>query len=97
MISRVWQFLTTTSQQRKKTAAALGGKVFAVKCDVGNSEDVAAAFKVVYEKMERVDILINNAGLTRDQPLSQDDGRTVENGNERGSRRSFLLQQAGCG
>jgi len=50
----------------KKTAAALGDKVFAVKCDVGDSENVAVAFQTVYEKMGRVDILVNNAGLTRD-------------------------------
>ncbi|SMC90082.1 3-oxoacyl-ACP reductase FabG [Papillibacter cinnamivorans] len=53
----------------EKTAAALGEKVFAVKCDVGDSANVAAAFKTVYEKMGRVDILVNNAGLTRDSML----------------------------
>lgn len=53
----------------KKTAEALGDKVFAVKCDVGNNADVAAAFKTVYEKMGRVDILVNNAGLTRDSMI----------------------------
>lgn len=53
----------------EKTAATLGPNVFAIKCDVSDKDEVAAAFKIVYEKMPRVDILVNNAGITRDASL----------------------------
>jgi NAD(P)-dependent dehydrogenase (short-subunit alcohol dehydrogenase family) len=53
----------------EKTAANLGPNVFAIKCDVSDKDEVAAAFKIVYEKMPRVDILVNNAGITRDASL----------------------------
>lgn len=53
----------------KATAAQLdpSGKVaFAINCDVSKEEAVQAAFAAIYEKFGRVDILINNAGITRD-------------------------------
>lgn len=53
----------------KATAAELdptGERAFAVKCDVSNEEQVAAAFEEIYAKFGRVDILVNNAGITRD-------------------------------
>jgi NAD(P)-dependent dehydrogenase (short-subunit alcohol dehydrogenase family) len=53
----------------EQTAANLGPNVFAIKCDVSDKDEVAAAFKIVYEKMGRVDILVNNAGITRDASL----------------------------
>ena len=53
----------------KATAAELdpSGKVaFAIHCDVSKEDAVQAAFAAIYEKFGRVDILINNAGITRD-------------------------------
>ena len=53
----------------KATAAELdptGLRAFPVKCDVSNEEQVAEAFAQIYERFGRVDILINNAGITRD-------------------------------
>lgn len=46
-----------------------GQRLIAVKCDVSSAELVQAAFQTVYERFPRVDILINNAGLTRDAML----------------------------
>ena len=77
----------------EKTAEELGEKVFAVKCDVSSPEAVAEAFKVVNEKMPRVDILINNAGLTRDAMLHKmtlDQWDIVMNANLKGM---FLCMQ----
>jgi NAD(P)-dependent dehydrogenase (short-subunit alcohol dehydrogenase family) len=53
----------------EKTAAELGNRVLAIHCDVGSKEMVERAFKIVYEQFPRIDILINNAGLTRDAML----------------------------
>src|SRR5258705_3912205 len=46
--------------------AAAGGEAFAVKMDVADAEQVKAGFKQVMEKFGRLDILVNNAAITRD-------------------------------
>jgi 3-oxoacyl-[acyl-carrier protein] reductase len=43
-----------------------GGEAFAVKMDVADAEQVKAGFKRVIEKFGRLDILVNNAAVTRD-------------------------------
>jgi 3-oxoacyl-[acyl-carrier protein] reductase len=45
---------------------ASGVKTLALKLDVSNSSDVAAGFAKIMETFGRIDILINNAGITRD-------------------------------
>jgi 3-oxoacyl-[acyl-carrier protein] reductase len=45
---------------------AAGGCAFAVKMDVADAEQVKAGFKQVLEKFGRLDILVNNAAITRD-------------------------------
>ena len=52
------------------------GDFFAVKCDVTDSAQVDAAFKAVEEHFGPVEILVSNAGITRDTLLlrmSEDD------------------------
>jgi len=46
--------------------AAAGGTALAVKMDVADAEQVKAGFKLVLEKFGRLDILVNNAAITRD-------------------------------
>jgi 3-oxoacyl-[acyl-carrier protein] reductase len=46
--------------------AAAGGTALAVKMDVADAEQVRAGFKQVLEKFGRLDILVNNAAITRD-------------------------------
>jgi 3-oxoacyl-[acyl-carrier protein] reductase len=46
--------------------AATGGTALAVKMDVADAEQVKAGFKQVVEKFGRLDILVNNAAITRD-------------------------------
>jgi 3-oxoacyl-[acyl-carrier protein] reductase len=48
---------------------ALGREAFAVKCDVSNSEEVAAMVKGTIDNFGKLDILVNNAGITRDNLL----------------------------
>ena len=45
---------------------AAGGQAVAVKMDVADAEQVKAGFKQVIEKFGRLDILVNNAAITRD-------------------------------
>lgn len=44
---------------------SLPGKIFAVSCDVTNSESITAAFNWVEKNLGGVDILVNNAGTYR--------------------------------
>ena len=43
-----------------------GGEALAVKMDVADAQQVKAGFKQVIEKFGRLDILVNNAAITRD-------------------------------
>ena len=43
-----------------------GGKSLAVQMDVGKPDQVESALALVEEHFERVDVLVNNAGITRD-------------------------------
>jgi 3-oxoacyl-[acyl-carrier protein] reductase len=45
---------------------AAGGQGLAVKMDVADAEQVKVGFKQVVEKFGRLDILVNNAAITRD-------------------------------
>jgi 3-oxoacyl-[acyl-carrier protein] reductase len=46
---------------------AAGGKASAFAVDVGNEEQVKATFKQVISQLGKIDVLVNNAGITRDQ------------------------------
>ena len=43
-----------------------GSEAFAVKMDVADGEQIKAGFKSIFEKFAKVDILVNNAAITRD-------------------------------
>ena len=45
---------------------AQGGSAYAVKADVGDEASVEALIKTVLKRSERIDVLVNNAGITRD-------------------------------
>jgi len=45
---------------------AKGGEAFAVKMDVADIEQVKSGFKSILEKFGKIDILVNNAAITRD-------------------------------
>ncbi len=46
--------------------AAAGGEAIAIKMDVADADQIKAGFKQVTEKFGRLDILVNNAAITRD-------------------------------
>jgi 3-oxoacyl-[acyl-carrier protein] reductase len=47
--------------------AGAGGKAAVFVLDVGNEEQVKATFKQVISQLGKIEILVNNAGITRDQ------------------------------
>lgn len=57
-----------------------GGRALAVQCDVSSRTSVDAAVAAVLAESGRLDVLVNNAGITRDNllfKLSDDDWTTV--------------------
>ena len=45
---------------------AAGGEAFALKLDVADAEQVKAGFRQIIDRFGRLDILVNNAAVTRD-------------------------------
>jgi len=75
--------------------AAAGGEAFALKMDVADAEQVKAGFKQVIEKFGRLDILVNNAAVTRDglaMRMKKDDWDAVLQTNLTGAH--LCIQQA---
>ena len=50
----------------KREIEALGSRVISVQCDVANTENAADMVKQVKDSFGRIDFLVNNAGITRD-------------------------------
>jgi 3-oxoacyl-[acyl-carrier protein] reductase len=74
---------------------AAGGTALAVKMDVADGEQVKAGFKSVVEKFGRLDILVNNAAITRDglaMRMKPDDWEAVLKTNLTGAH--LCIQQA---
>jgi 3-oxoacyl-[acyl-carrier protein] reductase len=74
---------------------AAGGEALAVKMDVADAEQVKAGFKHVLEKFARLDILVNNAAITRDGlaiRMKPDDWEAVLRTNLTGAH--LCIQQA---
>jgi acetoacetyl-CoA reductase len=51
--------------------AGSGGRSFALGCDVQDPGAVEPAITAVVERFGRVDVLVNNAGITRDRTLAK--------------------------
>jgi 3-oxoacyl-[acyl-carrier protein] reductase len=77
-----------------KELEALGAPALAVAADAGKREDVDRLIEVTRERFGRIDVVVNNAGITRDQLLvrmKDDDWDQVIDTNLRGV---FLMTRA---
>jgi len=75
--------------------AAKSGEAFAVKLDVADGEQIKAVFKAVLERFGKLDILVNNAAITRDglaMRMKQEDWEAVLRTNLTGAH--LCTQQA---
>ena len=60
---------TDTQQLKKELLQAGAADILLIKADVSNSEDVKNMVKKSIEKFEKIDVLVNNAGITKDNLL----------------------------
>jgi 3-oxoacyl-[acyl-carrier protein] reductase len=66
----------------------IGAGALAMQCDVANTEAAAEMVKAVKEKFGRIDFLVNNAGITRDNlilRMKEDDWDAVLDTNLKGA------------
>ncbi len=56
-------------ENTKKEIEKIGVQILAVKGDVANFEDCENFVKQVIERFEQIDVLVNNAGITKDMLL----------------------------
>ncbi len=57
------------ADETRKRIEEAGGTSIALECDVADLAAVEGALKQVIERFERLDIVVNNAGIARDQLL----------------------------
>ena len=83
-----------SAETARELAAATGGSLEGVECDVTQSEPCAQLVKDIVERHGHLDILVNNAGVTRDKLLlrmSEEDWKSVFETNLHGA---FYLAKA---
>ena len=59
----------TDTEELKKELEANGGKALIVKADVTNPEQIENLVKTAIETFGKIDVLVNNAGITKDNLL----------------------------
>ena len=81
----------------KSAIEAAGGQAEAWRCDVSDCGQCEAFVKVVMEKYGRIDVLVNNAGITRDglmMRMSDEDFSRVIDTNLKGT--FYMMRFASC-
>ena len=79
----------TTSAGRPpwRSCARPGSDAFGVPLDVTDDASVAAAAELIEERAGRLDVLVNNAGITGGMPQEPDHGRPRDRADGRGDQR----------
>ena len=76
------------AEETAKEIESMGPKAMAVKVDVGNFKDVEQMVEAILKEFGKIDILINNAGITRDKlilRMTEEDWDSVLNVNLKGT------------
>ncbi|MCR5784753.1 MAG: 3-oxoacyl-[acyl-carrier-protein] reductase [Eubacterium sp.] len=78
----------------KDECEALGAKVLCLKSDVSKEDDVKALFETAVEEFGKVDVLVNNAGITKDNILLRMKTEEFDDVIETNLKGSFLCMRA---
>ena len=70
------------AQEAAREIISAGGEAYPMKCDVSDYEACESFFKEILERFGRLDVLVNNAGVTRDGLLmkmsGEDFGKVID-------------------
>src|SRR5258705_4090900 len=77
-----------------KELEALGAPALAVPADAGKREDVERLIDVTRERFGRIDVVVNNAGITRDQLLGRMKDDDLDQGLDPNLRGEVLMNPA---
>ncbi|NCB53181.1 MAG: SDR family oxidoreductase [Clostridia bacterium] len=58
-----------TLDKVKAEIEAAGGKAYSYQCDMGVDKEIEDTVQAITDRFGRIDILINNAGITKEAPL----------------------------
>jgi acetoacetyl-CoA reductase len=89
----------TTYINEKKIPAwkeALGTNAAAFRCDVSSYDDCVNLREQISAEFDSVDIVVNNAGITRDGSFKKTDGGNLECGDCHQSRQSVQYFSSVC-
>ena len=92
----VWGRSEKRGEEFVRSAAGQGLDIAYDKVDTSNFDGVTAGMKKVYDRYGKIDILINNAGITRDSTMKKmtvNDRRAVAGSNQCQPYGSLLLYQ----
>ena len=79
------------AQEVADEIAKVGGVAMLVKANLADPQEARAMVKQVAEQFGQLDVLVNNAGITRDTLAPQDDRRGMGGGHPDQPQRLFLL------
>ena len=65
----IWDIDAAKAEATRAEVEAAGGQAMVAQVNTTNPEQVAAAAQAVQDRFGRIDVLINNAGITRDASL----------------------------
>lgn len=61
-----FNYSSTAAEETEKLVAEAGGSATGLRVDITSEEEVAGFFKTILGETGQVDVLVNNAGITRD-------------------------------
>ena len=87
--------LAALQEHADELAAQYGVQTLAVAASVGNADEASALVSAAHKAFGRLDVLVNNAGITHDADGAHEGGRLRQRHQREPQRHVFVLQGRG--